>query len=205
MIISSIKQSSSNTPNFGSVPLYRAILQQKRFFRKAEPIEAFVSTFEKSDLNRTSLSPQNWYWTSFGSDIIDEMMQHKTKKYLQKLIKSFLLVEVPALKGENQIRAMASYFFHKDTLCLEMLQSKTQTDFFRKIKGAGSLILYALSQIAQENKAKKVLVYSTADAINFYKRAGFKRIVDNEYYLSSTKFKSLQEKIEKKLNIEPVK
>ena len=139
-----------NHIRFGAIPLYRATLSQKRFLKQAHPIQAVVTQFEKSDLNREGLESGRWFITSFGEEIL-EAMNEKIFYHWEDPIK-FLLTEIPSVPEKNRIAAMASYFISDNKLNLNVLQSKSEFSLFDRVKGAGSIIMYALSKIAQKKR-----------------------------------------------------
>ncbi len=193
------KVSQYKSPSFGSIPLYKASLVQKKFFQKAQTLDAFVSIIEKSDMERTALDYRKWWFSRFGNDIIEsaeETLLQSKKKY-----RKFLMVEIPSLKPSKQVRAIAEYFLGTDNLILGLLQSKNETSFFSATKGAGSLILYALSKIAKQEKLNTISLECANGASKFYEKLGFKNTGRRLFILPSSDFGVMQSHLENKYNI----
>ncbi|MCR4880479.1 MAG: GNAT family N-acetyltransferase [bacterium] len=185
--------------NFGGIPLYRAILQQKKLLTQPEPVEAFVSAFEKSDICRAALDYRKWWLTRFGDEIINTM-EEKVVHY-KRVPNDFLLVEVPSAPKEKQVAAIASYNLQKDKLILSAIQSKSEVAIFNKIKGAGSFLMYALSKKAEEKRVGGIFLQAAREAIRFYEKLGFRQIEQNEYCLPRASFRKFQKQMEAKYKI----
>ena len=192
----------SNITNFGSRPLYRATLLSKKLFNKPEPVEAFVSMAEKKDFGREALGYRRWFFTTYGDDIL--YLMEEQSKHPKKVNADFLLVDIPSFAAKKQVAAMASYNVGYDNLILKALQSKSEIALFNRIKGAGSLIVYALSKIAQKNDKKAIVLSAATGAKKFYKKLGFKNIEAKEFMLPKEKYEMLQRKLEEKFHITEV-
>ena len=189
----------SERTSFGSIPLYRATLMNKKLFKAPVPVEAFVSIVEKSDAKRGDFKPKNWFFSHYGLDILSQMEENLFS--FRNSFYGFLAVEIPSFKEPKQVKAIASYFFGKENLVLPWLQSKSETAFFSQIKGAGSLIIYALSKIAQRNYANGIFLNSSSWARKFYKKLGFDEIAIKEFQMPKQKFQKMQKTLEEKFQI----
>lgn len=185
--------------SFGSIPIFKATLPQKPLFGKRKPLDVFVSVLGKADLDREAMQPQKWQFTSYGVHAIEEM-------YRSTIFgnKQFLAIEAPSLPENKQIKAIAVFLEGDNKIVLDTLQSKSQTELLNRTKGAGSLIIYALSKIAKIKQALSIDLYSARRAKKFYKKLGFECIQGNEYTLPIPKYKELQRELEKKYHIIPV-
>ena len=192
-----------NTTNFGSIPLYRAVLRQKNFLGKTCPVEAIVSWAEKSDLSRLDLKPSRWFFSDFGHNIIQSLQECSPPlgKYSDEFC---LLVEIPTEKVGRQVKAMSSFFVSPKNIWIRYIQSKSQTALFKKIKGAGSLIMYAISKFAQKRKSQTVSLYSAGFSKNFYKKLGFMNISGRRFSLKNPSFEEFQRKLEEKYQIKEI-
>ena len=190
----------TNKNTFGSIPLYRATIAKKPMLKAAEPLKAIVSVFEKSDLDKEALTDRVWRGTHYGIGIIQDMEDLPGySRYMPK--QHFLLVETPTEKANKQIKAMAAYHFEKDMLVLGALQSKNQTEYRQKTKGAGSLILYALSKIAEQQGKEKIFVDAYRKAINFYRKLGLDQVGERTFVLTKENFAKFQRALEERYKI----
>lgn len=194
---------NTNNRNFGSIPLYRAVLKQRRLFGKARPIEAIVSLAEKTDLDRIDLDPDRWFFTSFGEDVIQDMSR-MAPSYIKQNYDGGLLVEIPTNAAGKQVKAMASFSTNSDYVCVNALQSKREILPFNRIKGAGSLIMYAISKIAQEKHCPKISLYSALGSTGFYRKIGFERNFGRFFDLGSSKIEGFQRRLEEKFQIKEI-
>jgi len=190
--------------NFGAIPLYEATLGVKKAFsRKITPMKAIVSIMEKTDLDRPGMDYLKWDKTSYGGAIIDEFaskMPHKLRR--------FLLVDMPDAAPKEQVKALALYTVGFENINLQLLQSENQLKWFKKTKGAGSLIIYALTKIAEILGKEAVCVDADRAAFKFYKKIGMKKSIDSNFreegeffILTKNMFKAFQQKMEEKFNI----
>ena len=194
---------NTSNRNFGSIPLYRAVLKQRKLFGQARPIEAIVSLAEKTDLDRLDLNPQRWILTEFGYDVIQDM-ERMSPSYAKQNYDGGLLVEIPSKKPGKQVKAMASFSTNSDDVCVNVLQTKREILPFNRTKGAGSLIMYAISKIAQEKHCPKISLFSAPGSTGFYKKMGFKRNPGRFFDLSSSKFEDFQRRLEEKFQIKEI-
>ena len=177
------------------------------FSKKTTPMRAFVSIMENSDLDRPSLDISKWCRTKYGDLIISVF---EDKSHLPSLYRDrkFLLVETPEETVGKQVKALALYSAEKDNIDLNVLQSENQMRWFQKTKGAGSLIIYTLTKIAEALGKKEVIVDADRAACNFYKKIGMKmkqlpgyKNKSRVFVLTQDMFKDFQRKMEEKFNI----
>ena len=128
-------------------------------------------------------------------------------------IMRYLFVDVPKASPKEQVKAMAMYHVGADNINLQLLQSENQLKWFKKTKGAGSMIIYALTKIAEKLGKKAVTVDADRAAYKFYEKMGMKisktdvsyRDYGRYYILPRKMFKDFQKKIEEKFGVVPVR
>ena len=208
MNVNNIQQYNTN---FGGIPLYKATLATKSVFsKKVSPVKAFVSVIEKSDLDRPALSHAKWDKTNYGGEILDEIGL-VVSGYLKGNTMRYLLVDVPKASPKEQVKAMAMYYVGSDNINLQLLQSENQLKWFKKTKGAGSMIIYALTKIAEKLGKKSIKVDADKAAYKFYEKMGMKisetdvsyRDYGRYYVLPKRMFRDIQKKIEEKFGVVP--
>lgn len=169
-------------------------------------LDAFITEIGIEDMPQIYSAEHERLKTGLGEDIIDAL--YKSQKIKSKNEKArFFAVEVPNKRGIPKIRAMAMATENKkkQTIRLNFLQSFHAPKGERQIKGAGSCLLYAITNDAKKLKSLLLDLYSTDSARKFYKKYGFV-IVDKYSHceLRPSRYTALLGKIQKKYSIRSI-
>ena len=102
-----------------------------------------------------------------------------------------------------KVKALSSIFVDAQQVRGGSLQSLRPHECLEPIKGAGLMVLYTMTKIAE--KLKKAQVYLTSrandDTVNFYRRSGMIEGKNNAFMLPSDMFRTFQQKIEERFPV----
>ena len=198
MKINSFSQQNS----FNGIPIIKTTLQKQVCKSCFRPIDAFVSFMEKSDLEKKGMNAGTWFSTKYGNSILCNAEEFFSKPF-KKTSQNFLFVESPQEMDYCSVKALASYFVDTNQIRLSELQSLRPHESLEPVKGAGLMILYTASKIAEKLKKAQVYLISRGkqDTIDFYRHSGMIEKENNVFILPANIFKSFQEKIEERFPI----
>ena len=198
MKVSEVKQSN----NFCGIPLIKTTLQKQVCKGLYRPIDAFVYLMQKADLDKVGMNTRAWKNTKYGISILFDA-QSRLNNPFQNTTQRFLFVETPQEMDYCSIKALASYFEDTDQIRLSSLQSLRPHEILEPVKGAGIMVLYTASKIAEKLKKAQVCLVSRGkpETLAFYRQSGMIEKENNFFTLPSEKFKSFQEKIKEKFPI----
>lgn len=187
---------------FGGIPIIKTSLQKQICKSSFIPIDAFVSFMEKSDLDKKGMELSKWFRTDYGFSILEEAEETFSKPF-KKNAKNFLFVELPQEMKSYSVKALASYFNDPEQIRLTELQSLRPYETLEPVKGAGLMLLYTASKIAEKLKKARLYLVSAdkPKTVDFYRQAGLIEGENRNFTLPSDMFKSFQQKIEEKFPV----
>ena len=116
------------------------------------------------------------------------------------------MVESPQEMEYCNIKSIASIFADDEQIRGALLQSLRPHECLEPVKGAGLMVLYTMSKIAE--KLKKAQIYFTSrgkqETIDFYRRIGMVEKENNNFMLPFNMFKSFQQRVEEKFPIQKI-
>ncbi len=189
--------SYSQKNNFNGIPIIKMTLQKQVSKNSFRPIDAFVSFMEKSDLEKKGMDAGTWFSTKYGNSILFSA-EEKFSNPFKKTSQNFLFVESPQEMDYCSVKALASYFVDPDQIRIAELQSLRPHELLEPVKGAGLMILYAASKIAEKLKKAQVHLISRGckETLDFYRHSGMIAGEKMDFSLPANLFKSFQQKIE---------
>ena len=145
--------------------------------------------------------------TVYGKKIIKNFKEHfKSDKFLL-CMPDFYTIECPQFKNLGEkIRAVVEVnedWGYRHPICkIEWLQSASQINSIEKLNGAGINIIGGLLRRAIDYDFSSLSLISASDAVNFYKKIGFIKVIcsryKNEYLITAKNFRNALMQIEDK-------
>ncbi|MCR4880478.1 MAG: hypothetical protein K6A44_00800 [bacterium] len=193
---------NSQISNFSGIPLIKTSLQKQVYKGFYRPIDAFVSFMEKADLEKEGMKNRIWGESKYGANIIFDAEEYFRNPF-RKTAKRFLLVESPQEMEYCSIKAIASIFTDAEQIRGALLQSLRPHECLEPVKGAGLMVLYTMSKIAEKLKKAQIFLTSRGkqETIDFYRHMGMIEKENNTFVLPSDMFKSFQQRIEEKFPV----
>lgn len=188
--------------NFNGIPIAKTVLQKQICKGCFRPVDAVVSFMEKADLNKAGMDNPAWGESKYGANILYDAAE-KLGNPFRKTSERFLFVEVPQEMDNSNIKALASIFVDADQIRGGSLQSLRPHECLEPVKGAGLMVLYTMTKIAEKLKKAQVYFISRGkqETIDFYRRSGMIEKENNVFMLPSNMFKAFQQRIEEKFPI----
>ena len=195
---------------FGSTKLYSARIERfEHNSKKPKKQDVFITRLDKSDLPRLLEVKKQWRYTSWASNIIDQLKDFSYKRTLKEgAVPSFYAVEVPDKSGRPKIAAlaMATNFKKENRTYLDYLQvfspDYDSDGKGTRIKGAGSCLMYAVIRQAKQRGNKKLSLSSTGSAESFYRGYKFKKNSSKyEFALRQKQFEQILNLLKDKYSI----
>lgn len=183
--------------NFCGIPILRAQLQQQISQKSTVPVNAIISFMEASDLEKAGMQHHIWSQTKYGANILLEF-EEKLRNRFKNLTQRFLFTEITPNGGTRPIKSLASVFIDDDQIRLAELQSIRPEEYIEPTKGAGLIILYTLSKMAEVLKRPKIFLNSrlNGNTLDFYKNAGMRNLETTKFILENKDFSQFQQRIE---------
>ena len=190
--------------NFGRKILYSAKLKQPLTIIPMEiEKEVYISELEPCDLEDMQKIKKDWTNTKYGERIINNFdYTINEKRFFDPLLyKKYYIVE----DKKRKVRAMAFSEIMDDFVQLSLIQSEREKKGDASIKGAGSCLLYATSNLAQSLNVDSVFIRALPEAVQFYEKSGAEKIRDNadDYIVRKANFADFQSNLAAKYIIQP--
>ncbi len=203
-----MKISFLNNINFCSQRLFSAQLYKQTIDNERIPLGAYVSLLDKSDLDRFELHDDNWKddygYRTIGNDILWDLRRKKANSFWNNIY--FLGIECPSEDEYDRIKALAEVIKTDKNIKLDLLQSRSVLENpSERTVGAGSLIIYMLTKLAQKEGKNRIRLVSIDDSSSkFYKKVGFNQDYKSVYVMDEPKISEIGQELEKKYNIIPI-
>ncbi|MCR4880807.1 MAG: hypothetical protein K6A44_02500 [bacterium] len=198
----------TNNITFSSQKLFRAQIEKEFIDRGREPLDAYITLLDKSDLDSFELQDENWLdeygHRDIGNDIIWDLKRKKETPQWEKTY--FLGVECPSEEDGKKVKAMAEIIdCDNGVVKLDLLQSKTPIeDLSSKTHGAGSCLIYMLLHLAEKLNAKKIKITSLDESSSaFYRKMGFENEFKSLYSMQAPQISQRRKELEEKYKITP--
>ena len=209
----SVKIKNNNVPSFGSKKIFSVCLKKIAPNMEESFQDAFVSLLNKEDVPVVEQSKHVWNNTLGGGIITNFLDAFKDiggaySKY-QDCLKNykFFAVENPVEKdGNKRIIGLISMYPDGKSLVVDKLQTVNGLPGEEKIKGAGSVLMYAASRVAEAMGKNKLWLRSAQEkkTLDFYSGIGMSKITssyNNFFELFADNFSNFQSKIAKKCKL----
>lgn len=193
----SYSHSPQNKISFKGERLFPVNMFKSFYCGPQEEIYGYFTKMTADDIPLIQQAKEFWQFTLFGAQILERFAK-STKK-----IQTYM-VECPKFNSpSDKIQALASVKDEGDSFFVEFIQSASELPRGFDLKGAGSMILYGITRLAEKLQKKFIhLESSNFDTDSFYQKHFFISSPNSSrFILRKDDFPKLRKMLEEKYNI----